>query len=131
MNSNLEDLQTNRENTQKQNIFKESKFKISAKNLFLTYSKVDTKITAEHVLKQLQNNFYGFTYIVSNIINIDGQVYFHVLLINKNKFHIQNAERLYIEFNGKNFHGNYQLVKYLPQVVEYVCKDKHYAKLTR
>ena len=58
MNSNLEDLQTNQENTPKQNIFKESKFRISAKNLFLTYSKVDTEITAEHVYKQLQNNLY-------------------------------------------------------------------------
>ena len=106
MNLGFQDLQTSEKNTPKKNSFKENKFTISAKNLFLTYSKVDPEINAEQVLKQCINNFYGFTYIVSKQINIDKGVHFDVLLISKNKFIIQNAKPLYIEFNGKNFHGN-------------------------
>ena len=105
---------------------KENKFRISAKNLFLTYSKVDPQMTANHVLDQLLNNFNAFNYLVSKESHANGEVHFHVILTNKNKFDVQNARRLDIEFSGKVFHGNYQPVKYLTRVVEYACKDKQY-----
>ena len=121
MNYSFQDLQIDQEDTQKQNTFR-----IYAKKIFLTYSQVDPDMTAEHVLQQLQNIFYGFNYIISKESHGDGEAHFHVLLTNKNKFNIRNARRLDLKFNGKIFHGNYQTVKLLPKVVEYVCKDNHY-----
>lgn len=122
-------MSESRENTQKHKPFNRStcnKFRISAKKLFLTYSQVDPEMTAEHVLQQLQNNFYGFNYIISKESHGGGEAHFHVILTNKNKFNIQNADKLDVEFDGKVFHGNYQAVKILPKVVEYVCKGKDY-----
>ena len=88
----LETLQTIPKNAQKRNPSKCNKFRICGRKIFITYSQLDPKMTAEHVLEQLQNKYYPLYYIISKESHQDQGIHFHVLLINKNKFDIQNAK---------------------------------------
>lgn len=103
-------------------------FRISAKKIFLTYSKVDSNMSPSCLLQLLQNKFNHelFDYVVSKESHVDGTPHFHVILISNYKFEIRNKNFLDIEFKGQTFHGNYQPIKFLSRCFEYICKDKQY-----
>ncbi len=103
-------------------------FRISAKKLYLTYSQVNQKMTSEYVISQLKANesLPRFDYLVSRELHQDGGVHFHALITSDTKFNIRSANILDLKFEDENFHGNYQPVRNLEKVVEYICKEGDY-----
>ncbi len=49
-----------------------------------------------------------------------------LLLNNETKFNINSPNRLDICYDRKFYHGHYESVQNLKQLVTYVCKDKNY-----
>lgn len=105
-----------------------SNFRIYAKKLFLTYSQVNPKITAEHVLEQLKEklHLHEVNYVIGKESHQDGGVHYHAILAHFEKFHIRKSDQLDIEYENQVFHGNYSAVRSLRQAVSYICKDKNY-----
>lgn len=103
-------------------------FRIYAKKLYLTYSQVHEDMTSEDVISQLKakERLPSFDYLISRELHQDGGIHFHVLITSQAKFNIKNAGILDITFKDDNFHGNYQPVKNLPKVVDYICKEGDY-----
>lgn len=114
--------------TQKENNKPMSKFRIAAKKLFLTYSKVNPEITTQEILHQLQKNpsLYEFRYVIAKELHKDGGVHFHVVLIQHEKVDIRNLKTLDIQYQERNFHGNYAPIKNLRQTITYICKHQNY-----
>ena len=105
-----------------------SQFRIAAKKLFLTYSQVNPEITAQEILYQLQNNpsLHEFRYVIAKELHQDGGVHFHVVLIQHEKVDIRNPKALDIQYQERNFHGNYAPIKNLRHAITYVCKHQDY-----
>lgn len=107
----------------KSTLHKKKNFRIAAKRIYLTYSQVNKDMENIDVLKILQSkNFFCFKYLISKEYHLDGGTHFHVLLEATNKFDIKDATFLDIQYQEKTYHGNYQPVRSLPNVVQYVCK---------
>ena len=116
----------NKEHTIKQ---KTETFNISAKRLFLTYSRVDPYMTAIDLLYLLQKKvpLGQFDYVISKELHQDREVHYHAVLIhNKKKFQINKKDILDVHFNGQTFHGQYQPVRFVTNTIEYICKGKQY-----
>ena len=107
---------------------KQKAFRIAAKNIYLTYSQVHKDMTSQHLILALKakENFPTFDYLVSRETHQDGGVHLHVLIASDKKFDIKSQNFLDIQFNDDNFHGNYQPVKNIHKVVEYICKENEY-----
>jgi hypothetical protein len=109
-------------------IKKEKSFRIYAKKLYLTYSQVHKDMTSQDVISQLKakERLPSFDYLISRELHQNGGIHFHLLITSDRKFNIKNASILDIKFKHDNFHGNYQPVKNLSKVVEYICKESDY-----
>jgi hypothetical protein len=106
---------------------KNNTFRIAAKRIYLTYSQVNKEMQSQDVLQALQSKkLFCFAYLISKEHHLDGGIHFHVLLEATRKFDIQQQDFLDITYQEKSYHGNYQAVKSLPKVVEYVCKAGDY-----
>jgi hypothetical protein len=79
------------------------------------------------ILQALQSkNLFCFTHLISKEYHLDGGTHFHVLLEANTKFNIQQQDFLDITYQDKSYHGNYQAVRSLSNVVEYICKAGDY-----
>jgi hypothetical protein len=106
---------------------KKKAFRISAKRIYLTYSQVNKEMQTADVLKELQSKkTFCFKHLISKEFHLDGGTHFHVVLEATTKFNIQQQDFLDITYQDKSYHGNYQAVKSLSNVVEYVCKAGDY-----
>ena len=105
-----------------------TQFRIAAKKIFLTYSQVNSEITALHVLEQLQSKIQlrHFQYVISKEYHKDRGIHFHVVLIQQEKVDIRNPNALDIHYQEQAFHGNYTPVNSLRHAIAYACKDKEY-----
>lgn len=56
----------------------------------------------------------------------DGGFHFHVLLLFDSKVDIKNSRPLDIQYQGHDYHGNYQPARSIERIVQYVCKQGHY-----
>ena len=104
------------------------KFRIYAKRLLLTYSRVSPECSLQHILDELKTkwNFSNISYLIGKEKGQDGAIHYHVLLAHFERFQIRNPNLLDIEYKGQAFHGQYTPVKQLKQAVLYVCKGKEY-----
>lgn len=102
-------------------------FRIAAKRIYLTYSQVNKKMGNIDVLQAFQiKKFFCFRYLISKEYHKDGGTHFHVLLESTRKFDIKLHDYLDITYEGHSYHGNYQAVKSVQNVVEYICKVGDY-----
>jgi len=103
------------------------KFRIAARNVFLTYSQVPEGATKEELLQQLQAKGIPFAhYVIARELHKDGGAHFHVVLIADKKFDVKKADALDLEFREQKFHGNYTKVRFLNASIEYACKEGDY-----
>ncbi len=107
---------------------KSEKFRIAAKRVYLTYSKVDKTLDCKRILAEMLNKqeIPSFNYLIAKESHDDTGIHFHVLLIAYKKFDIKNSKTLDIKHEENTYHGNYQPVRSIERVVQYVCKDGEY-----
>lgn len=105
---------------------KQESFRIYARKLFLTFNKVDPKMSLQDLLENLESKFSPFDYVIGKEFDAEGKVHFHAILVRKKKFNIRRQNLLYIQFQGQTFHGKYQPVTLFKRAFQYVCKDKEY-----
>lgn len=105
-----------------------SNFRISSKRLFLTYSRVNSKISAQKLLELLQEKpqLRGTHYVIAKEEHRRGGLHYHAIITTDKKFEIRNARVLDVKYGRQTFHGNYQPIKNLQATVEYVCKGGGY-----
>lgn len=103
----------------------ESTARIRVKNVFLTYSQVDEKVTREYILKELSKKAKFSKYVIAKELHKDKGIHFHVVLnFNKqlnhsmNFFDIKNPNK-----KGKAYHPNIKYAKPLWQKVLYCIKE--------
>jgi DNA replication protein DnaC len=101
-------------------------FRISAKNLFLTYSQIDKDLTKEYILNELLKKLSIKNYLISLEDHTEHGIHSHILLQLNKKCNIRNKSILDIKFNNKIYHGNYQRVNSLSAVIQYVIKDGNF-----
>ena len=104
------------------------RFRISAKNLFLTYSQVHEELTCEEVLCQLKLKVHVNHYLIAREHHKKEGVHIHVLLELHSKCDTRDSSYLDITYKGKVFHGNYQRVRNKQKVQQYIVKDGNFIK---
>jgi hypothetical protein len=106
----------------------EKKFRISAKRLFLTYSR--TNLSPSEVLFQLEQKFQHLEkYVISQEEHVDEPEkgkHIHAYLEFSRKANILYASFLDLEESKKKVHGEYQAVKNKHHVIAYVKKEGAY-----
>ena len=103
-----------------------AQFKINAKKLLLTYSRVQPQLGCEELLSALRANpFLGsFYYFIAREEHQTEGVHLHAILTRQDhtKFFVSNHKQLDVLFNDTVFHGNYQPVRHLAHAIEYSCE---------
>lgn len=108
---------------------KTERFRISARNIFLTYSKVPETLTHKEVINQLKEKqrLAPFEFLIAKQAHSDNvSFHFHVVLRGLRKFNIKDETKLDLLYQGKTYHGNYQPGRCLSDMVRYVCKHGDY-----
>jgi hypothetical protein len=103
-----------------------SKFRISAKRIFLTYSDVNEVITKEDVLNALKTKLSFSGYVVSQERHKSSSKHFHVVLEHSSKFNIHSITTLCLNINNSELKGHYKAVINLKGVVSYTIKEGDY-----
>jgi len=106
-----------------------TKFRLQSKNLFLTYPKIESNLTKEFILKQLQGRFITNkinNYIIALEDHKDKTKHMHVLLMLNKRCDIKRQNYLDLNLNENVYHGNYQSVRNIEKVIKYVTKDNNY-----
>jgi hypothetical protein len=111
-------------NTEKRtNTNNSTKFRLSARSLFLTYSQIPKFTTKEFILENLSSKQLNIdSYIIALENHADGNLHAHVYLENKSKFSIRNSDFLNLLIENKIYHGNYQAVRSKKAVFQYITK---------
>lgn len=109
---------------------KSKKFRLSGKLLFLTYSQIHPGLTKEGILEQLKKliNVEIREYACAIELHKDGGVHSHVFLDLVRRCNVVNPELLDLEYEGKTYHGNYQIVRNKKATLEYIFKNKDFIK---
>lgn len=114
------DLELVENKDKKNNSRKKPNFRLSGKNLFLTYPRceLDKKVAAEHLLAN-----FGVEYLIAcRELHDDGFPHLHILMTMKKKFESQ----VNTVFDILGYHGNYQIARNSDDVREYIMKsDSH------
>lgn len=93
-------------------------FRLSSKNLFLTYPRCPMQ--KEEALIRLQKRLPDLQYaMIAKELHIDGYPHLHCLLTNKKKVNITNPDLLDLDV----FHGNYQSARCTDDVRDYILKS--------
>lgn len=100
-----------------------SKFRVNAKNLFLTYSQIN--LTKQSILDQLKLILKDKIkeYIIAQETHKDNRFYLHVFLELISKINITNPSKLaLIDSNNQIVYGNYQPVRNRKNTILYITK---------
>lgn len=100
-------------------------FLISAKNLYLTYSKCDLNLrTIVENLKEILSSYIVDEWVVVREYHEDGEPHAHVYLKLLKKAIIKSASFLDLkDENDRIYHGNYQSARKPNEVIEYMLKS--------
>lgn len=100
-----------------------SGFRLSAKNLFLTYPQCG--LTKELALEKLQNKscIDIKDYVIAKEAHEDGTPHLHVYLSLARRCNIINPTALDLIDDGQTFHGNYQASRDPAATIRYCKKD--------
>jgi len=101
-----------------------TKFRLSAKSLFLTYSKCDLnlEITLD-IIKTKLSNYIVNEYILVREYHDDGTPHIHGYFKVLKQFNTYNPNYLDLSIdNGIIYHGKYESAKYPNKVIEYLLK---------
>lgn len=96
------------------------KFRLNARQLFLTYPKCD--IPPEEALSLLQDRIPIKDYIIAQETHQDGSLHLHCYLYLDRKVNVRDPSSLDLRCH----HGNYQTCRSRAAVMKYVKKDGHY-----
>jgi hypothetical protein len=103
----------------------ESKYRLSAKNLFLTYSKCQIEI--KEALDQLKNKLSNYIikeYIIVREFHEDGTPHIHVYLKINKQFNTYNPCYLdLVDAENVTYHGKYESARSPNYVIEYMLKN--------
>lgn len=112
-----------------------SKFRISAKKLFLTYPGIKEKLNREDILSEIAKKLPVSKYLIAEERHKDGSYHYHCVFVGHKKFEIRNPNLLDLQTDGISYHGNYQKVRNLNATIQYCMKaDKgvlHNFQLTK
>lgn len=102
-----------------------TKFRLSGRNLFLTYPKCDIpKDVAWEMLQELLVRGRGpYHYLhLAQEKHKDGDFHFHVLVCYENKVDVRVPTHFDLHYLGITYHGNYQVAKDAQDVLDYIMK---------
>lgn len=99
----------------------EKKFRLSAKNLLLTYSQVG-ELRRERVKEFLREKMKPVDWIIAHEKHQDGGDHYHCYLELEKRSNIKDARSLDID----GIHGRYEPVKCKKNCIQYVIKDGDY-----
>lgn len=102
----------------------EKKFRISSKNVFLTFSKLTEEISNETLHERIKERFPALSYIITcKEKHLNGLWHYHMVLHNPNKFDARRED--YFNFIcGKQ--GNFQSCRDVLACVVYCKKDNEF-----
>lgn len=115
-------------NKEKDNI-KTKQFRLRGKKLFLTYPQLNSSIEfiKEEALEQLKKKIKHIEYyLIGEEKHEDGGVHIHCFFELKTSFDTSNVNYLDLQFEGIEYHGNYQVGKRKNSLIEYIIKDGNY-----
>lgn len=113
----------------KKNDIKIKQFRLRGKKLFLTYPQLNSSIEfiKEKVLKQLELKIKHIEYyLISEEKHKDEGLHIHCFFELKTSFDTSNVNYLDLQFEGVDYHGNYQIGKKKNALIEYIIKDGNY-----
>lgn len=113
----------------KDNIKIKKEFRLRGKKLYLTYAQLDSSIEfiKEETLEQLKKKIKNIReYAISQEFHKDGGIHTHCFFELNVKIDISGADCFDLIFNGKSYHGNYQIGKRKQALLEYIVKDGDY-----
>ena len=107
---------------------KPNKFRIRTKKFFLTYPRLPKRedlieialLHYERTFKLQRSNFH---YLISEELHKDGNPHLHVYLEFDKVQKIYSEGKLDLVIDKKNYHGNYQSVKFKHSTIEYIIKS--------
>jgi hypothetical protein len=99
----------------------QNKFRIYAKKLLLTYPQCNLEPT--NVLKLLQDKLDIKDYLIAQELHQDKGLHIHAFLELQNTKDIKNPTFLDLHEETNIFHGNYQVAKFKPKIINYLLKD--------
>jgi hypothetical protein len=102
---------------------KSNKFLLSAKKLYLTYSKCPLELeTIIQLLKEKLSSYILEEWVVVREFHENGDPHLHVYLKTLKKVIIKSPIFLDIKHDSLTWHGNYQTARKPNQVIEYMLK---------
>jgi hypothetical protein len=104
-------------------------FRLRGKKLYLTYSQLDKNVEfiKEEALNQLKNKLKSIKeYIIAEEKHQDGGLHIHCFFELNIKIDISGADYFDLIFNGKVYHGNYQIGKKKMAIISYLVKECNY-----
>jgi hypothetical protein len=123
----MEQCLENLEHTgKKQPIEKKIKFRLSGRNLFLTYPKCDIpRDDAWDLLQELLVRGRGPYHSIhaAQEKHKDGDIHYHVLVCYENKIDVRVPSHYDLHYKGITYHGNYQIARDPQDVLDYIMKS--------
>lgn len=100
------------------------KFLLSAKKLYLTYSKCPLELeTVIQLLKRILSTYVVEEWVTVREFHENGDPHVHVYLKTLKKSIIKSSTFLDLEHGSSIYHGNYQTVRKPNEVLEYMLKS--------
>jgi hypothetical protein len=104
-------------------------FRLRGKKLYFTYSQLDKNVEfiKEEALNQLKDKLKSIKeYIIAEEKHQDGGIHIHCFFELNIRIDISGADYFDLVFNGKVYHGNYQIGKRKAALIDYVVKECNY-----
>lgn len=104
-------------------------FRLRGKKLYLTYAQLDKNVEfiKEDALNQLKDKLKSIKeYIIAEEKHQDGGIHIHCFFELNIRIDISGADYFDLIFNGKVYHGNYQIGKKKAAIIDYVVKECNY-----
>jgi len=105
---------------------KPKKFRLNAKNIFLTYSQTGNNITHSNLLEELRKKVQIENHLIGIEKHQDGGIHAHILLLLKKRCNLRSPKCLDLSINDKIIHGKYETAKNIKALMEYIIKDGNY-----
>jgi hypothetical protein len=105
-------------------------FRLRGKKLLLTYSQLNVNLLEDVrklILDQLEKKVPKIIqYIIAEEKHQDGGIHYHIYLEFNTRAELYGANCLDLQFDGINYHGNYETVRKKDWAIRYIIKDKNF-----
>ena len=111
---------------------KDKPFRVSAKNIFLTYSDLSMDVTEDPLVELINTEVPDSQYVIGTEFHKSGSSkHFHVVIMSPTKLKKRSCDRFSFEYAGKVRRCHIQGAKSLKKVIAYTCKDEEYTSNIR